>query len=383
MPVRPRSVRLNNLDNWLYEASNPTEEGQKLQIVAKRDYVCFVEGFGWNAVTPPMLRGLNPAIKVYRLYDLMCKNTWDSDWTDPTDTTEMQTPITRAVIELDTNDWWLRDGDGEIVKENDTTWFLDVGKEGFKQEFLTNTLARMAGKGFDGILFDYWHPGLTDILGANPRPVAYPTDDEWYAVWQDFVDYVMAGVHGPGYRIIGNCTGEYGTGLPWYEWQRTQVDGTTYGQWAVGWEGEWLTGAIVEGRIGAFLSDPLETWADDFGLRPTLADYNQKRLVGLAMYYIALPRFRWDRSYHYPADGKVFWDPLWDFYIGWPVNPAVKREGKYFWSRRYTKGYVLLNYEADPSAPFDLAGEYRYPSGALASSPLTLAAHTGVILGKV
>ena len=385
-----RSVKLNNYNSWRFEGESPAELNRNLEIVARHDNVCFTEHWehannldGWRKVTPQSIRVLNPKAKIYRIYDLCCKNTWDSDWDDPLDTNRMQTPLTRAMI--DDQDWWLRDKRGEVVKENEgKTWYLDVGRQGYKEEFLRNVLDRSEGKGFDGFVFDYWWPEISSLLHGRARPDAYPTDGEWFAkAWQPFITYVMSGLRKAGYRVIGNCVGEYGTADPRQAWQRCRVDGAIYEQWTVDWPadgGRWLPGSRIQKRIRALLRDPLEVWTADYGLRSSDHAYGQKQVVSLAMYYIAIPVFQSNRSYHHMKDGSVYWENLWDFYIGMPAELAVQRPGKYFWSRKFTQGIVLLNYESAESVTYSLEREYRDPEGETVSGDVTLGPHTAMIL---
>ena len=390
--VPKRSVRLNNYNNWHLDDKYFWELDKKLEILARRDNICFSEHWerankveGWKKINPQTLKALNPKAKVYRVYDLCCKNNWDTDWDIRDDKSRMQTPLSRATI--DANNWWLRDAGGRIIKENDKTWFLDVGKPGFKEAFLKNVLDRNAGKGFDGFVFDYWYPYFYGALQGRSRPEAYPTDEEWFTkAWKPFITYLTDGLHKAGYRIIGNCVGEYQTTNPREIWQRSKVDGAIYEQWSVDWlnnSGKWLPGSLIEKRINALYKDPLEVWTADLGLQSSDPEYERKQTVGLAMYYIAIPVSQEKRSYHHMKDGNVYWENIWDFYIGLPAEPPVKLPNKYFWSRKYTQGIVLLNYESAKSVTYSLKGEYRNSAGKTISGDVTLSPHTAMILADI
>ncbi|HET6453343.1 MAG TPA: putative glycoside hydrolase [Armatimonadota bacterium] len=357
--------------------------------MAKRDNICCGEG---SPVTPEKIKALNPDAKVYCLYDLLCKNIWDSDWKDPSNTERMQTPLTRRMI--DRNNWWLRGVEGTIAKENDSTWLLDVGKPGFKEAYLDGALSRMDGKSFDGVVFDYLWPSASSLKQVLKLEGLqdYPSDDEWfYRAWKPFFEHVVTGLQKAGYRVIGNCAGEYGTiGLKTI-WQRSKVDGTIYEQGAVDWRGNngaWLPGNIIERRIKALASDPLEVWFANNGIIadnpavPDTPDFKRKVVVSLAMYYIGIPASQEKRSYDYAYDWKPFWDPLWDLYIGEPVERAIKTPGKYFWSRKFTCGVVLLNYESQETINFSLDGEYRNPAGERVTGEISITPHTALILAN-
>jgi len=383
-----RSVRLNNYNNWWLEPDNPADADRVLEIVGRRDNVVLPER--WIGVGPADIKAINAAAKVYRVYTLMCKNTYDPDWNNPSDTSALSLPIPRATI--DKNDWWLRDGDGNIAKEQWFQWYVDVGKPGYREAYLAAALDRTAGKGFDGFVFDYWSYKISgDSLpgswfATHPMPAAYPSDDDWYQkAWKPFIEYVMTGLHKAGCRIIGNCAGEYGYTNQMNELQRSLVDGVIYEQWAVDWPQNgsgWLPGSTVERRINSFSTDPLEAWTADFGLDGNDPEYEQKQVAGLAMYYIALPASQDRRSYHHHKTDRVFWERIWDLDIGTPAERAVKLPGKYFWSRRFTDGIVLLNCEASESISFTLDKQYHDLSGGSFSGLVTLEPHSALVLAS-
>lgn len=374
-----RSVSLNNYNNWTFEVDDPTNQGLEMDILSVRENITFTEYWERHGVTPYVIKDMNPGAKVYRLYDLMVKNTWDPDWSNPIDRSRMQTPLTRA--EIDANDWWLRDGNGNVVKDaGGTGWFIDVGKPGVKEAFLEAALARNSGEGFDGFVFDYWWSEISTLLRGLPRPERYPTDNWWFeTAWKPFITYVTEGLQSAGYRVIGNSVGQYDDPRSTIQWQRTQVDGVIYEQFAVGWSGEWLAGPVIERRINSFRRDPLECWTADFGLTGSDPRYSQKASVALAMYYIAVPGGQNTRSYHHRRNGKIFWESLWDFDIGVPNASPVKLNGVYFWRREFTRGMVLLNYDSK-NMTYRLGQRYRDPQGKLVAGKVTIPPHTGVVL---
>lgn len=393
----PRSVQLNNYNNWAAPMYGSADYDQQVQALARRDRICMTEVYSFNSrLTPDRLRQLNAGAKVYRIYDLICKNTWDSDWKDYALLGDryMCTPIFYQHIVA--NDWWLRDGDGNIIKENDRTWFLDVGKSGFKEMMLDNILARVEGKGFDGIVLDY-HGVASDVYGkwitgrGLPAPTAYPTEYEWFTeAVKPMIEHVIVGLRSHGYEVIVNCAGEYYTTHPDLQWLRSKIDGSIYEVWSLQSNGDWLSPRQVENRIGSFLNDPLEAWTADFGLRgpgdtqfgPD-PEYDRKFHVALAMYYIALPQspaLRSKRSYHHYKNMLVYWEQLWDWRIGEPEALPVKMPDKYFWSRKYTGGLVLLNYDENQTVTYPLDRRYRTPTGQVLTGSVTVRPHTGLIL---
>jgi len=212
----------------------------------------------------------------------------------------------------------------------------------------------------------------------------YANDDEWFnRAWKPFFEYVVRGVRAQGYKVIGNCAGQYASESPYQDWQRSILDGTVYEQWAVDYT-DWLPGSVIERRIDSFSQDPLEAWTADYGIQdPSDPLFDQKSVAALAMYYVALPdspAMRANKSYNHGRCNSVFWEPIWDFYIGEPAEPRAQTPGKYFWSRRFTKGIVLLNYEATETVTFELDRTYMDPTGNMVSGSINVRPHTGVIL---
>lgn len=167
------------------------------------------------------------------------------------------------------------------------------------------------------------------------------------------------------------------------------MNSSIYPEWAVSiGSGGWLPSSTVASRIAAATNDPLPAYLADTGLRPAITDFSRKSLVSLAMHYIALPNtatMQAKRSYHYYNTSRVFWDSLWDFNIGSPSESAQRKIvnglSKYAWSRRFTGGIVLLNYEASTSISFSLGSTvYRSPSSQTYTSSVTLAPYTALIL---
>jgi hypothetical protein len=386
-PTELRSVKLNNYHNYFIPGDSKIgtpEFEEALRQVAKRDNITFTEMYCWKNVTPQMIKALNPKAKVYRYYDIWVKPNFDPDWVNNNnDKSYMQLPILKSTI--DANDWWLRDGEGQIIKNTDSNWFIDVGKPGVREEYLKNLLEKNAGKGFDGFVFDGGWFSIDDFCNGK-RPKAYPTDEDWFnKAMKPFIEYICTGIHKAGYRIIVNCAGEYMSGDPHKDWYRSQIDGTVYEQGAVDWpdkEGRWLHGNIISDRINHFNQDPLEAWMANYGLRNTTPEFEQKKQVALAMYYVAIPQTQDKRNFSIFYDKTPYWDPLWDLYIGTPCNASPQKIGDYFWSRKYTQGLVLLNYESTKTVNYKLDREYHDAFGKKYSGEIQLPPHTGLILAS-
>jgi len=374
-----RSVRLNNYNNWGCFTTPRTSTDEAIALAAQRDNVVITEKWPFDAAE--RIKKVNPRAKVYMYYALCVKNITDDDSMNHA---QMLTPVRRTKIE--SNDWWLRDGAGETIKETNATLLLDVGKPGFKEEYLKDVLAGLAIHKVDGVVFDYWLPHPWSLSYVKKHAAGKYTNDTWFEeAWQPYVRYVTNGCRAAGYRVIGNSAGILDSGSKFMDWQRTNVDGVIYERWSVNWAdkgGGWLPPAIVEQNIRGFNLDTKESWTADHGLRADDPMVQQEKVLSLAMYYVAVPESpSARRSFGYYGSRGQFWDPLWDFYIGKPLGSPIKSNGEYFWSRKFSQGLVLLNYD-NHDISYTLDGKYHDSSGTEYSGDITVSSHSGLILAQ-
>lgn len=392
-----RSLQLNNYGSFHLlpdaDKNNTSKLEAALKVLAKSDNVCIGEGWqyinrspGWTGLTPTSIKALNPKAKVYEYWSAISKPEWDTDWglaTPPSDW-RMQCPLTWK--QINDNNWWLRDGNGNKVHEpgHDNTWLLDVGKSGFKEAYLAGILNRMRNDRYDGPMIDFLWPGVEKFMFDRqgiPMPTAYPTDDEWYVkAWQPFLKYVCDGVHEAGYKIIGVNVGLPNSGDPRQDFQRTLFDGTNYERWMFDFDGSYFSGAEAEEMINAAYNDPLECIITDCGLVASDPQYDSKHLVSVAAYYIALPGTQQNRTYGNKYNQLPHWQPVWDFNIGSPADPMTKMAGKYFWSRKFTNGIVLLNYDASEDITYTLDRAYKDIDGKVYTGRIVVPSHSAKIL---
>lgn len=396
-----RSIIFHNYGNWHLTSEQDHLDSAKcqeeLRTLAKSSDICISEGFnaynavpGWLGITPQSIKSLNPKARVYEYWSLSTKSEWEGDWgkegIEPSRKWLMQCPLSWK--QINDNNWWLRDGNGNRTAGPDCpdTWLLDVGKPGFKEAYLTGILNRMKDRGYDGVVLDCWWPRflkecLFDKQGI-PMPVDYPTDDIWYEkAWKSFIQYICDGLHQAGYRIIGNSIGEYGSSDATKDFQRSLVDGAIYERFVLDWNGKALSGSEAEKMINAAANDPLDLMILDTGLDGSDPNYDQTQLVSLAAFYIALPMGESPRrSYGNPEQDYPVWQPVWDFNIGSPADPMTKMVGKYFWSRKFTNGIVLLNYGASEDITYTLDRAYKDIDGKVYSGQIVVPSHSAKIL---
>lgn len=370
---------------------------------------------GWERYNPAEIKLLNPTAKVYFVAVLCAKCMADEDVAYP-----LRTPLlmdgllTKA--EIDSEDWWLRDGWGDPVYERDVygdvimmtvggspiqwNWFLDVGKPGFKERYLElileslnsipgnaeSSYERIACDGYDGIVFDYWQPNMVSRWITDyglPAPVSYPDDSAWYVAWKVFFEYMCAGVQAAGYEVIGNCAG---TALQTEQWaidQRAACDGVVYERFVFDFEKNGAgirSAADVAQSVAEIAADPLVTWVCEEGLTELSSD--AARETSLAFYYVGMS----DRClYHHPKDdNRPIRDTLWDIDLGLPLERGIRLSvagvTKYAWIRRFWGGCVVASCEA---APFTFTLDdrsYVDLAGTAVSGTITLAPNTGKIL---
>jgi hypothetical protein len=377
-----RSVTLHNMNNWKWLDSFGYSPGERLEVVAKHDQVMMTERWPSTQVNPTALKMLNPNIKVFRWYSLCVKSMWDTD-------AAAVTPVSSATITA--NGWWLKDSGGNIIPSSSESDYVDVGAPGYKEALLTAMIGRLAGEGFDGVAFDHWHPYMyRDTQGAIGWK--YASDYAWYeTAWKPFITYIVTGLHNAGYLVYGNCAGEYGTSSSYYAYQRSIIDASIYENGAVGWrpEGAWLDGKTIEARINALRRDPLAVWFAGNGITPTAPEVEAKIVVNLAMWYIGLPdtpEMQAKRFFGYAWDWGVFWNDLFDFDIGTPAaGPNKLYTDKFFWVRRFTAGFVLLNYDAQPVTYVWTRPDEKWvdPGGTAYQGQVTLQPHRALILKLV
>ncbi len=385
-----RSVRLNNYNSWGLTSSADHQNATKLQaalqklvkredIVLTDDEAFWHETPGWDGCAPADIKRLNPGTKIY-MYYRAAKASFENDWAKPlsslTGKLNIGNPIYWADIQQ--NDWWLRDGNGQALV-HDTYHFIDFGKPGVKEKYLQTMLARLAGKPVNGVVIDFVPPDLTQVLMGRPRPAAYPTDNDWYTkAFVPFITYVYDGLRSAGYKTAGLCYDYNKRGSTNEGFMRSKIDISIYESWLVHWNGDWLPKNMIAQRISDFRQDPLECWVADFGLRAGISDYELKQTAALAMYYVSIPMSQDKRSYHHY--GQLPWHTNWDFNIGLPAEESVRMTDKFFWSRRYTQGLVLFNYEDSGAITFPITRAYRDASGQVYRTSITVPAHTGMIL---
>ena len=177
-------LRINNYNNWSQPLPSDADYAEQLTNLAKHWRICMIEKYiDGIDMTVEEIKTLQTSGNVYALYTLCCLPSWDTE-------DLRQFPVASGTV--DTNDWYLRDGNGDIVYESGTaTKFIDVGKEGFKEEFTEQLLSRMEGKGFTGVVFDYWWANMISNHMDVPS-ATYPDDATWYTnAWQPFIDYAM------------------------------------------------------------------------------------------------------------------------------------------------------------------------------------------------
>ena len=121
-----RSVKLNSYNSWMMidpiYKRDPDKLQTALRTMAQHDIVLLPEQEwvnltpGWDKLSVASLRNLNPNIRVYGYYRC-AKSSIEADWGKEQDQVPenpgLDCPI--PYHEIRNNNWWLRDGNGNIV----------------------------------------------------------------------------------------------------------------------------------------------------------------------------------------------------------------------------------------------------------------------------
>lgn len=323
----------NNYGNW-YSTRTGYTAAELLALIVKRDDVMLWERLYSAGYTPAAIKAVNPSAKCYAYYRLMNKNT-----TEDANSAGQSGPVAYATI--DAADGWLKDAEGAICTEDASNYYVDIGASGYAAAYLAAILARLSGKGYDGVVLDYWwYPTRFEESWEGGT---YADEDAYFTAFLAFATTVVNGLKAAGYRVIGNQVGEYSATDSIRTAQRALVDGVVYEKGAFGWSGDYLEGSEIEQRMTDFQADTLEVWFQNGGLFDTDADIEQKKRLALGMYYCCVPTGRTDRNFNYQNAGRIYWDTQFDYSIGYPLGDAVKGTG-YSWQREWSQGTVLFNY---------------------------------------
>jgi hypothetical protein len=384
---------MHNYGSWTFinpeDRLNATALQAQLRVLAKDSDVMLQEGWGvynntpgWDGITPESIRALNKEARIYQYWSLMTKPAWDTE--SPTDD-RRACPLSR--IDIDRYDWYLRDGNGNKVREPQST-YIDVGKPGVKEAYLTELLSRLKDKGFDGVVFDIWFPRWLQQLVFDaqgiPMPAAYPTDDAWYSkAWKPFITHVCNGLHSEGYKIIGNSVGFYGQTCAEQEYQRSLCDGAVCERFIFDWSGKLLPTAEIEKVIMSATNDPLDLWILDTGLEESDLDFAAKMQMSYAAYLLTVPIGDAPRqSFGCPGTDWPKWYPIYGLDIGGPKGIASHEVGRNVWTRPFDNGVVWLNLENEPHS-IKLLGKYRDVDDNILSGTIMLQPHDGLVMKRI
>ena len=304
-------MKLNTYQMWGCTDTHGWTDEERLAEVAKRDRVVFTEHWP-DSVTPAAIKALNPQAKVYRWYTLMAALDWDS-------LAKRQYPLSSATI--DAMDAWLRDADGRTVCEpTGNIRFIDIGHPGLAKLYTDEVLKRVAGKGFDGVGFDYIIPDFLrewpiEQFGYRWPVRGYLTNADWYArAFQPFLSTLSSALRAAGYKVLLNFEAQAGCGNEAADWTVAQGDAFILERFFVNYDGSWLSEAEIKRNILRLRSDPHELWVAESGVRRATPDFAVKRGVSHTLFDQA-------RRTRLRGAGNRFWN-----YYGngdvWPVSEA-------------------------------------------------------------
>ena len=332
---------------------------------------------GWDTLTSAACKALNPLAKTYRYLRLIGASGTTDGWMPITDTTMIA------------NNWALTSGASYVTL--DSRKLLDpggaaVGGKTPAMLWLENAIAELDGKGFDGVVLDYWHPTMAAF--SDTTPDGYPDTATWQAAWIPFITYICNGLAAAGYEVVGNMAGYLSQATPGsiYETQRALLDGVVYeSPWFHTLSGNHRDQADQLIRAADLRDDPLDVWMADIGLSTSFSNYGSKHRYAYALFHCFADDFEhkfWGTNRStapYYDDEEVLFDFDMGNFTGAATQPVA---GCY--QRQFNNGTVdcmaLVNTNEATSWSYVFTGSWRDPDGVLHSGTESIAARTGLLL---
>ena len=256
---------------------------------------------------------------------------------------------------------WLRGGDGVIVGDGRTQWTKPQNPE----LYATLVLAMLRPYKFDGVVFDGWYdtiyqerqwfpPEYPNFFAEHGKSLAYPDNEVWWSDWLPFIANICGQIQDDGYKVIGNCAGEYDP-IPHAPTrqgiQRACVDGNIYESFGLSFGGDYLPPEIISKRLKSLEADPLRyVWTADLGLKSGIYQAGNKLELCYALYLLSLPnaitRYN-SRAFGFHSDGTPAADKRTD--PGSPIEKIVEYRypnGDWLWHRRFSNITIEVMYNS-------------------------------------
>ena len=243
-----------------------------------------------------------------------------------------------CMIDTEHPDWFLLD-QGERRITDGQVYFMDPGNPGYRAFWLERAQELQEEYGWSGIFIDNVDASLGRFKSMGVLPKNYPTEAQYQAAMQGFLDYLRANYFVPAHRkMYANITVVHDYDI-WQDYLNS-LDGVLVENFATGWSGRNKSRTEWEEQMNA-----LEK-AQDQGKTTILVAQGEQNNVkrekfSLASYLLIANEhsyFRYALSRDYD---KVWLYENYQINLGPPLSTRY-REGT-VWRRDFLHGYVTVN----------------------------------------
>lgn len=250
-----------------------------------------------------------------------------------------------CTIARDHPDWFLRDGQGNLLYEDegDSHYVLmDPSNAGWRNFWLDRARQSVEQGGWDGIFIDNVEASLNKRHKVGGIPAAYATDEAYQTAVQDFLRFIYTGYFGPqGHPLFANII-ELQDPVVWFHYLEN-LDGVMDENFAVNWKGRYYSSAEWEQDLHRL------EMAEQLGKRIVLVapgsegDLTREQFAFGSFLLIADTRatFRYTSPEAY-EQAWVYDD--WNLDLGAPLGPRYRVNA--VWKRDFAHGSVIV----DPAA---------------------------------
>jgi len=274
-------------------------------------------------------------------------------------------------------DWFLRNTSGErfTFRDYDYVWAADIGLRSFQERWVANTLERLKGDPWDGVLMDDTNPTMFYSYYVD-RVAKYPDDTAYQAATGSAVAYIGPRLRAAGHLVIPN----FGS------WRVNRDAITPWLKYVSGGMEEHFTKYGRSSREGHFTGND---WDNNLA---TL-----KQVQGMGKLYLGIAhssqddrgaaRYGWATMLLGAEGNATFglhddytyesWFPEYGYDLGAPRGPESEdADGVH--RRVFARGLVLVN-PTKERRRVRFGGRYR-GSGIGPSTSTVMQPHTGLVL---
>ena len=325
----------------------------------------------------PVLKAVNPRIKVLVYKDMASTRSWDC--TGGVDRASIAGGLGYCWARAHHPDWFTLDASGGRIEWGPWPdhWQMDVGSHAYQDAWAANVTAELKARGWDGVTIDNANVDQSAYLGDR-RMREYPTQASYQAATRSFLARVGPRITAAGLLVLPNIQAHPVLAGPrvWADWTRFTSGGTReyWMKWGSDYAGQFSDGGWDD------LQRVFETVqrAGKIFLTSTTAPNDDVRSMRWGRASFLLTWNGGPSAFAFDSGKAVDpWSPEWTIDVGRPLGPR-QRVGN-VWRRTYTDGVVLANVSEKASQQVDFDRPYLHPSGDHVTS-VTLGPTTGLVL---